>query len=52
MTGFAARGPILPSPKTAVPFEMTAMRLLREVRLAASAGFSAMARLAAATPGE
>ncbi|EAL59730.1 hypothetical protein WwSim0229 [Wolbachia endosymbiont of Drosophila simulans] len=28
MTGFAARGPILPSPSTAVPFEMTATQLL------------------------
>ena len=37
---------------TAVPFEITATRLPREVRLEASIGSSLMARHAAATPGE
>ena len=27
LTGLAARGPMLPSPRTAVPFEITATRL-------------------------
>ena len=31
MTGFAAAAPMLPSPRTAVPLEMTATRLPRPV---------------------
>ena len=46
MTGFAASGPIWPSPRTAVPLETTATRLAREVSAAASSGSSAMARQA------
>ena len=52
ITGLAANGPILPRPRTAEPFVITATRLARTVRLAASAGSSTMARQAAATPGE
>ena len=52
ITGFDASGPILPSPSTAVPFDTTATRLPRIVSDAASAGSAAIARHAAATPGE
>lgn len=31
MTGLLASGPMFPSPRTAVPFEMTATRLARDV---------------------
>jgi hypothetical protein len=51
ITGFAASGPIAPSPRTAVPLVMTATRLPRAVRLRACAGSAAIASQAAATPG-
>ena len=52
ITGFEASGPMSPSPRTAVPFEITATRFWRTVRVAASAGSAAIASQAAATPGE
>src|SRR3954454_5559706 len=52
ITGFPASAPMLPRPSTAVPFEITATRLAREVRLNASIGACLMAMQAAATPGE
>jgi hypothetical protein len=52
MTGFAASGPMLPRPSTAVPLVMTPTRLPREVRAAASTGSATIASQAAATPGE
>ena len=52
ITGLAASGPILPSPSTAVPFEITATRFPLAVYLYTSSVFSAMARQGAATPGE
>ncbi len=52
MTGLEASGPMAPSPRTAVPLLMTAIRLPRAVTVAASSGSSTMTRQAAATPGE
>ena len=52
MTGLPASAPIGPRPRTAVPLVMTATRLAREVRVAASRGSSAIAVQAYATPGE
>jgi hypothetical protein len=52
MTGLAARGPIAPSPSTAVPLVITPTRLLRAVSRAAWLASTAIAREAAATPGE
>jgi len=52
ITGLPASAPILPSPSTAVPFEMTATRLPRAVRSRAASGSATMASHAAATPGE
>ena len=52
ITGFAASGPMWPSPSTAVPLVTTPTRFAREVRLAASFGSSLIARQAYATPGE
>ena len=52
MTGFAASGPMLPRPSTAVPLEITATRLPRAVKREALAGSSAIAMHASATPGE
>ena len=52
ITGLPASAPMLPSPSTAVPLEITATRLPREVRLKASIGACLMAMQAAATPGE
>ena len=52
MTGFDAKGPILPRPNTAVPFDITPTKLPFEVYLAASFGFSTIDSQGAATPGE
>ena len=52
MTGFAASGPMFPSPNTAVPLEITATRLPRAVYSRAFIGSSAISLDAAATPGE
>ncbi len=52
ITGLEASGPISPSPSTAVPFDTTATRFWRAVRVAASSGSAAIASQAAATPGE
>ena len=52
ITGFAARGPMFPSPSTAVPLETTATRFPRAVYLNTSSGFSAISRHGSATPGE
>ena len=51
-TGFAANGPMLPRPNTAVPFVTTATRLARAVSVSTSRGSATMASQAAATPGE
>ena len=52
ITGFEASGPIAPRPSTAVPFDSTATRFWREVRLAAAFASAAIASQGAATPGE
>lgn len=52
ITGLEASGPILPKPKTAVPFVTTATKLPREVYLNALAGSATISSHAAATPGE
>ena len=52
ITGFEARAPILPNPKTAEPLLTTATKLAREVYLLTSSGFLSMAIEASATPGE
>ncbi len=52
ITGLEAKGPILPSPSTAVPLVMTATRLPRAVYSRASEGSAAIASQGAATPGE
>ena len=52
ITGFDASAPILPSPRTAVPFDTTPTRLPRVVYRAAFAGSALISRLASATPGE
>ena len=52
MTGFEARAPIFPNPRTAEPLVTTATKLAREVYLLASSGLLSMAIEASATPGE
>ena len=52
ITGFEARAPILPNPKTAEPLLTTATKLAREVYLLTSSGLLSMAIEASATPGE
>ena len=52
ITGLLANGPILPKPKTAVPFEITATKFALEVYLYAASGFSAISKQGYATPGE
>src|SRR5690606_22065178 len=52
MTGLAASAPTLPSPSTAVPLEMTAIRLPLAVYWYALWGSAWMARTGSATPGE
>ena len=52
ITGLPASGPMAPSPRTAVPFEITATRFARDVSDAASAGLRTISSHAAATPGE
>ena len=51
MTGMAPLGPILPSPRTAEPSDITATRLLVQVYTGISDGSSAIALDTAATPG-
>ena len=51
ITGFPASGPMLPSPRTAVPFDTTATRLPRAVYLYARSGSFSMSRHGSATPG-
>jgi hypothetical protein len=51
ITGMAAAAPMSPRPRTAVPFETTAMQFLRIVRLNEDSGSSAMALQMRATPG-
>ena len=52
ITGFEARAPIFPNPKTAEPLLTTATKLAREVYLLTSSGLLSMAIEASATPGE
>ena len=52
ITGFPAKAPILPSPKTAVPLEITATKLPFAVKRYAAKGLAAISRQGAATPGE
>ena len=52
ITGFAANGPMLPSPSTAVPLVTTPTRLARLVYFETSEGSAAIASETAATPGE
>ena len=52
ITGFAAKGPMSPSPNTAVPLVMTATRLPRLVYLNALFGSLTISSQGAATPGE
>ena len=52
ITGFAASGPMLPSPSTAVPLVTTPTRLARLVYFETSDGSAAIASDTAATPGE
>ena len=52
ITGFEALGPILPKPKTAVPFETTATRFPFAVYLEAVFSSSFISKQASATPGE
>ena len=51
MTGLEAKGPKLPRPNIAVPFDITATRLPLMVYLYASSGFLAISRTGSATPG-
>ena len=51
ITGLAARGPMAPRPRTAVPLVITATRLARTVSSRASRGSATIASQAAATPG-
>ena len=51
ITGMPARGPISPSPKTAVPSVITATILPLDVYLYANSGVSLIAKQAFATPG-
>ena len=52
ITGFEASGPISPSPKTAVPFEITATKFPLLVYLYTSSTDWSMAMQGSATPGE
>ena len=52
ITGFEASGPISPSPKTAVPLEITATRLPLEVYLYTLLMSLAISKQGSATPGE
>ena len=52
ITGFEARAPIFPNPRTAEPLVTTATKLALEVYLPASSGLLSMAIEASATPGE
>ena len=52
MTGLEASAPKLPSPKMAVPLEITATILPRAVKSYEASAFSAMASTGTATPGE
>jgi hypothetical protein len=51
MTGFPARAPMLPRPRTAVPSVMTATRFPRAVYSKARSGFFWISRQGTATPG-
>ena len=51
ITGFAASGPMLPRPSTAVPLDTTATRLPLPVKRYAASGSASMARHGRATPG-
>ena len=51
ITGLPATAPILPSPKTAVPLEITATRLPFAVYLYAFSGEACISRHGTATPG-
>ena len=52
ITGFEASAPMFPNPKTAVPLEITATKLLFEVYLYTLLLSSAIAKQGSATPGE
>ena len=52
ITGLPAKGPISPSPSTAVPLEITATKLPFAVYSYASSGFFSISRHGSATPGE
>ena len=52
MTGFEAKAPIFPNPRTAEPLVITATKLAREVYLLTSSGLLSIAIEASATPGE
>ena len=52
ITGLPLNAPISPSPRTAVPLEITATRLPLAVYLYASCGFFSISRHGSATPGE
>ena len=52
ITGLLANGPILPSPRTAVPLVTTPTKLAFAVYLTAFAGSATISSQAAATPGE
>ena len=52
ITGFDASGPILPKPRTAVPFEITATKFDLDVYLYTSSGLSLISKQGYATPGE
>ena len=52
ITGLEAKGPIFPSPSTAVPLEITATKFPLEVYLYTSSLFSAIFKHGSATPGE
>ena len=52
ITGFDAKAPIFPKPKTAVPFEITATKFPLDVYRYESSGFFAISKQGYATPGE
>ena len=52
ITGFEASAPMSPKPRTAVPFDITATKLLFEVYLYTSSGFFSISKHGTATPGE
>ena len=52
ITGFDAKGPISPKPKTAVPFDITATKFPFAVYLYALFGSFSISKHGAATPGE